>query len=75
MTYKNFLKVISRIKAIAEENEIEACDIVVTIRITSGQEIKAWAQELDYTDNEVLEIFTDDTYRFVTYSNIESIAI
>lgn len=75
MTYKNFLKVISRIKAIAEENEIETCDIVVTIRTTSGQEIKAWAQELDYTDNEVLEIFTDDTYRFVTYSNIESIAI
>lgn len=75
MTYKNFLKVINRIKAIAEENEIETCDIVVTIRITSGQEIKAWAQELDYTDNEVLEIFTDDTYRFVTYSNIESIAI
>ena len=75
MTFSNFLKVITKIKGIAEDNETSTCDLIVKIRTTSGQEIKAWFDEINFIDNEILEIFTDDSYKFLTYSNIESISI
>lgn len=74
MTYKVYTKIMSRLEAIAKENEVYFCDLVVKIRTKSGEETKAWAQDLN-GDNEVLEIFADDSFKFIPYENIESITI
>lgn len=75
MTYSIFLKAMVKIKEIAEENGIFTCDLVVRIRTTSGREIVALFDEVDIIDNEMLQIYADDTWKFLPYSNIESVEI
>lgn len=68
MTHKIIIKILVRI----EENA-QAGHYNVTILTKSGKKYSSWDEDINAEDEDFLEIYDDDSYTYIPYSEIESI--
>ena len=65
-------KIINKILVRAEENA-RAGHFNITVTTKSGRQYSSWDEDINTEDEDFLEIYEDDSFTYIPYSEIESL--